>query len=64
MDFIIVYDKETGKAEKVIPEDPKKSLALFNKTTEDYASKKNVVVNLVSADNEQDLHKYWGRFFR
>lgn len=65
MEYIIVYNMATGKIEKVIPaQDPNTALAQWHGTLDAYADKKDIDVNFVLADNEAELHKYWGRSFK
>jgi hypothetical protein len=65
MYFIVIYDKSIGKTAKIIPfedEDYKKAFETMSSKTDDFKNYDNIEINLVTADNEADLKKQWGRF--
>jgi hypothetical protein len=65
MYFIIIYDKSIGKTVKVIPfeeEDADKAFEAMSSKTDDFKNYEDIEINLVTADNEADLKKQWGRF--
>jgi hypothetical protein len=64
MNFIIVYNRATGYTDKIIPEaDNDKAYELFEATDLEYEDNPDIEVNYVTAKDEANLRKYWGRFF-
>jgi hypothetical protein len=66
MYFIVIYDKSIGKTVKIISfedEDYKKAFEAMSSKTDDFKNYEDIEINLVTADNEVDLRKQWGRFF-
>ncbi len=64
MNFIIIYNKSNGWTDEIIPiaDDPKEVIDLWHRVRDRYADNKNIQVNLVSANNVNDVKKYFLRF--
>jgi hypothetical protein len=65
MYFIVIWDRSIGQTVKVIPfedEESDKAFEMMYSKTDDFKNDDNIEVNLVTADNEADLKKQWGRF--
>jgi len=64
MYYILIFNRKTGKTEKIFPEaDHTKAYKFFEEKDTEYAKDPDIEVNYVTADNEADLKKTWGRFF-
>jgi hypothetical protein len=63
MHYVLVYNRNTSKTEKIIPEaDFHKTFELFKQYQNDEKYDDREII-FVTADNEADLKKYWGRYF-
>ena len=63
MHYVLVYNRNTVKTEKIIPEaDFHKALELFKQYQNDEKYDDREIIFII-ADNEADLKNYWGRYF-
>ena len=64
MNYILIYNGNTGKTEQIIPEaDHTKAYNMFEAKDQEYADNQDIEVNYVTADSDVDLRKTWRRFF-